>query len=220
MSLFKGKAKAPKEKSVSSPKDIGIAFNIQNKNKKKMSKGGSVELSAKDEMRPSLESSFADKGSISRNSGSKPQEKSFTDEGQASIDLIPTPEELKMLSDRRMKMSEGGWIEGDPTIDDAYSERSQNMVSGKSLMHSPEESWDDGEDTADNASVAQNIRNRKKFADGGMVDLDENAEEGSNYADELNEDALKKENYSEKSGLDDLDYDTSKSVGEIGRAHV
>ena len=44
----------------------------------------------------------------------------------------------------------------------------------------------------------------KKMADGGMVDLDENAEESPNDLDQMNEEALKKENYSEENGLSAL----------------
>lgn len=212
MSLFKRKPKSPEDST--SPKDLSVAYGIQSKNKKKMAKGGPVEISAKTEPLPSLQAAYGDKNSLSRNSGSKPQEKNFVDEKRSSIDLIPTPEELQMLSMRRTKMAEGGWIEGDPTIDDAFSDRSQNMISGKSTKHSPEDPWADGEDTADNASVAQNIRNRKKFADGGMVDIKQNAVEGENEADEFNMDAAGKENYSEASGLDELDYDTDKSIGD------
>lgn len=54
-------------------------------------------------------------------------------------------------------------------------------------------------------SVASAIMRRKRmYAEGGMVDLKANAEEGANEADELNYEALGKENYSEGSGLEDL----------------
>lgn len=53
-------------------------------------------------------------------------------------------------------------------------------------------------------SIAGAIMSRKKMADGGMVDLEANAEEDGNEADELNMEALGKENYSEESGLVDL----------------
>lgn len=46
------------------------------------------------------------------------------------------------------------------------------------------------------SSIADAIlRKRKKMADGGMVDLDSNSEESANVADELNMDALGKEQY-------------------------
>lgn len=47
------------------------------------------------------------------------------------------------------------------------------------------------------SSIADAIlaKKRKKMADGGMVDLEANSEEGANMADEQNEDALLKEQY-------------------------
>lgn len=63
--------------------------------------------------------------------------------------------------------------------------------------------------------VAEAIMRKKMMAEGGEVDLAENAEEHDNETDDLNLDALGKENYSESAGLDDLDYDTSVSKGDM-----
>lgn len=67
-----------------------------------------------------------------------------------------------------------------------------------------------GEISHDEMDHAQSIseiimRRRQKMAQGGEVDLADNAEESGNVADELNMDALGKENYSESAGLDALD---------------
>lgn len=62
-------------------------------------------------------------------------------------------------------------------------------------------------------SIAEAIRMKKMYADGGMVDLSENADEEPNHEDDLSFNALRKENYSETPGLEELDYDTSRSVG-------
>jgi hypothetical protein len=50
--------------------------------------------------------------------------------------------------------------------------------------------------------------------DSSQVDLRRNAEEDQNQEDQASFHALEKENYNESSGLDDLDYDTSRSVGD------
>lgn len=57
------------------------------------------------------------------------------------------------------------------------------------------------------------MKKRKMMAEGGMVDVSENADEEYNHADQLGFNALRKENYSESEGLDDLDYD-SESKGD------
>lgn len=63
-------------------------------------------------------------------------------------------------------------------------------------------------------SVANHIMKKKMMAKGGEVDLSMNADESPNMGDQYNEEALKKENYSETPGLDQLDYDISKSIGD------
>lgn len=62
-------------------------------------------------------------------------------------------------------------------------------------------------------SIAEAIRMKQKYADGGEVDLSRNADEDFNNEDDLSWNALRKENYSESPALDDLDYDTDKSIG-------
>lgn len=66
-------------------------------------------------------------------------------------------------------------------------------------------------------SIAATIMARKKYANGGEVDLAQNAEEHDNEADDLNYDALRKENYSESDGLEDLTspMDSNEHADEI-----
>lgn len=61
---------------------------------------------------------------------------------------------------------------------------------------------------------------RKRYAEGGQVDLASNAEESSNTEDDLSFEALKKENYSESAGLDDLDQplDSNEKGDELSDA--
>lgn len=52
---------------------------------------------------------------------------------------------------------------------------------------------------------------KRKYADGGQVDLAANAEEGPSDLDDINEDAAMKENYSESAGLDELTQPTDSN---------
>jgi len=130
-------------------------------------------------------------------------------------------QENSMLSDKEV------------TVDDEHDERNMEVMRHKMPGHDHEPtanedrmtSADDAEDDRDmsmlrrmasrgeagNPSLAQAIM--KKYAEGGEVDLSENADESPNMEDEYNFDALRKENYQESPALDDLDYDTSKSEG-------
>jgi hypothetical protein len=64
-------------------------------------------------------------------------------------------------------------------------------------------------------TVAEHIMSkRKKFADGGMVDLDENAEESPNNEDDMSFEALKKENYDEESMTDLEEPEDSNEKGD------
>lgn len=80
----------------------------------------------------------------------------------------------------------------------------------------------DEEMTAEKAASlsAAVMAKRKKYAQGGQVDIDENAEESANIADELNEDALLKENYSEDAGLALMDSpeDSNRHAVEMDNA--
>lgn len=53
------------------------------------------------------------------------------------------------------------------------------------------------------ASLASAIMAKRRMAEGGMVDLDINAEEQPNNEDDMSFNALKKENYSEQNALDE-----------------
>lgn len=74
----------------------------------------------------------------------------------------------------------------------------------------PKAMADGGRITADSTDadaldmVSAIMQKRKMMAEGGSVDLSENADEEYNHADEDNFEALKKENYSESDGLTDL----------------
>lgn len=184
-------------------KDLSIAFGIQQKSKKKkmMADGGPV--SAKSESRPSTQEMDNDKKMASDSKRIGAQGTDFVDESRPSIDFKPTKEELEMLRTRRIKMAEGGWVDGyDRSADDQDMERDMDMVDGLT-SHKQEISANDEDERP--ASIVSAIMSRRKFADGGMVDLNENAKEDKNNEDDDSYEALRKENYSEESGLNELD---------------
>lgn len=88
-------------------------------------------------------------------------------------------------------------------------------------------SIEDEEDMMDDASIAAACMARRKYARGGEIlsedsmesddsdeaDLSRNADEDANMEDKASFDALRKENYSESEGLEELDYDP-KNIGD------
>jgi hypothetical protein len=112
------------------------------------------------------------------------------EERMESINTAVTPEEMAMIHAHRERMAAGGAV----------------GVGFEKEMKA---------DIDHPSSIAEAIMaKRKKMAEGGEVDLEDNAEEGRNEEDQLSYEALKKENYSEESALEDLDYDTDKSMGD------
>lgn len=79
-----------------------------------------------------------------------------------------------------------------------------------------EDQPDDAPMDDEGAEIASILSKRYKFADGGEVDLSRNADEDPNEEDQMSFEALKKENYSESEGLDDLDQpEDSNTMGDI-----
>jgi hypothetical protein len=98
----------------------------------------------------------------------------------------------------------------------AYSVQRKNRASGRPVGSSLRS--DDSEEHYSSIADAILAKKRKAsaMADGGMVDLDENAMEGPDAMDELN--VLGKENYSEDSMLDEpKPMDRKDIVGSIRR---
>jgi hypothetical protein len=72
-------------------------------------------------------------------------------------------------------------------------------------------------DKEEPASIAEAImQKRKKYADGGQVDLSRNADEDRNEEDQMSFNALKKENYSESDGLNAIDRASKMDSGQHG----
>lgn len=202
-------------------KNLAISYSIQKRNKKKMAKGGPV--SAQDEKMSSIDSesvSQPQKGHEMHSqaggdwtnspanhmaSGSKP---SMEKEG-APNDLRDEAHETSLgaLTSEEMNMIRNHRSKGDGM-----------MVDGQEMDHFADGGMIEHEEHNHPMSVAKGIMRRNKvkmMANGGLVDSDHsddsmadlsrNADEDKNMLDDLNYDALRKENYSEQDGLDELD---------------
>lgn len=128
----------------------------------------------------------------------------FKDEGMDGIDSDQSTHGKSMLDGHStMGRKEKSWTEdGHTTIDDAGTDRDRQMIEGKSTRHSDEKRAASGRPDADDESegldmVGKIMGKRKKYAEGGMVDLDDNSMEHANGYYKRNEDAALKENYDE-----------------------
>lgn len=84
------------------------------------------------------------------------------------------------------KYAEGGYIKNDPM--EMHQERMKDLYKDRAADEMPFDGHMDERDIVDAIRMK-----RKMMADGGMVDLDENAEEHPNYFYHLNEDTALKE---------------------------
>lgn len=111
---------------------------------------------------------------------------------------------------KKMKMAKGGPVSAKTEDRPMPGEQHEDSTRAPSFKDADEHY----------ASIADAIlaksRKAKMMAEGGQVDLSENAEEMPNNEDDLSFEALKKENYSESEGLDALD--SPKDSNEKGRA--
>lgn len=169
--LKQGKSKKSLDENMSTEMDAGkpkkqalaIAYSVQRKNKRKMSRGGEVRAAT---VRPDTETAADER-----------EERMLEDHA--------TRHEAEMRA-ASMRAS----------ADDAEDDRDEEMMAEGGMV--PPSSMD----------LADRIRERMKmrrFAEGGQVDLEENAEEHDNMEDDLSFDALRKENYSESDALDNMD---------------
>lgn len=94
-----------------------------------------------------------------------------------------------------------GSPEGLESDDDMKSPARSKFMAGKMMADGGE--VDDEEEMEHDASIAGAIMRKRKYAEGGEVDLDMNAEEEPNHEDDDSYEALQKENYSEEAGLDE-----------------
>jgi hypothetical protein len=108
------------------------------------------------------------------------------------------------------------------------AQKEQDEQLSKEGMYAEGGEVEDERELEDAASAVASIMARRRLARGGeilseddiesdpdadQVDLADNAEESQNQADQLSYDALRKEIYDESSALEDLTYNTDRSVG-------
>lgn len=102
----------------------------------------------------------------------------------------------------KKKMYEGGVV----SQERAEEDMEPAVPMRKSERMGPPEDEYMSDHFSEGGSVADEIMRKKKmYAEGGEVDLSENAEEEPNNEDDMSYEALKKENYSESDGLEALD---------------
>lgn len=101
---------------------------------------------------------------------------------------------LRDEMDEETPMAKGGEVREQAGIDEVKPDKGF----GKIIIMKAEGGMvkEDEMDTADSSSIASAIMKRRKMAEGGQVEIEQNAEEMPNQMDELNEAALK-ENYDE-----------------------
>ncbi len=198
MPLFKGSSKKTISKNIETEMDSGkpkkqsiaIAYNMAKRSK--MARGGSIgrEHIHDDACMAEGGSCYA-KGGLIDSLGSKEA---------PTMKLPPTPKGEGAFSDRDLSrkkresgLMESAYVTDDPDheLDDEFLEKDADKSGRSPDMSEPHD-------------MISKIMHRRKMAEGGKVDLSENADEEYNHADEDNMGALKKENYSESDGLDDL----------------
>lgn len=152
-----------------------------------------------DEMSPAESEFMAGKVPMLADGGDVDEDDSITEDpeyGEASmVHHKPEPEEGG-------KYAEGGSIhhemdeQPEPEEDDEhYSSITASIMARRAKMH----------EAIDSGSHDEDMAEADMMAEGGEVDLSENADESPNNEDQMSFDALKKESYSETPGLNALD---------------
>ena len=95
-----------------------------------------------------------------------------------------------------------------PVADDAKTDRDEDML--RAYARGGRIAMEDEMSKEKHASVAAAIMAKKKFADGGEVDLQENADEDLNKEDQLSYEAARKKTYYDDSQLDEQPLDSNE----------
>lgn len=215
--------------SASTPEDMAML------NKRKMmASGGPVDLSAANESRPMPDGTYASTAEERRNSMRKKLEKpDWTDntwDEQAGRSQSRAPGEAAQSNFHTDKMTTVDDASTDTNMDmemedatdrDAVNRHHSEDISDALLMAdggnvSLEQSTMDDTDSIADAIIAKlrEAKLIKSYADGGMVDLEDNARESNNVEDQLSYNALRKENYSESAALDTEQPEDSNETGD------
>lgn len=193
-------------KSNPSPKDraqnLAIAYSVQRKNKKAF--GGKID----EHMVEKHESEHADDAK----SEPRPTGKAFGGElYEKHAELSKDFDELLAKHDHNAVMEymagrfmAHGGMPYEGSMDEDFPE-----IEADEMMH------EDSEDEMLPDSIADAVMaKRKKYADGGMVDLEKNSEEDKNNEDDLSYEAILKEQY-DLSQLDEQPHDSNEHGDEL-----
>lgn len=214
MPLIKGSGKKAFSENVKKEMDAGkpqkqslaIAFATKRRAAKKMAKGGDITANEErmtnvDEAKDSLDEAMMKQHEMSQD------ELDARKERMSGIDAARDEREMRM-----MKYARGGEIdlrdEKMSSIDDAMDDRELEMTDSKPLRHA-------GELTANEETIADILRSRKKYAEGGRVDIQENGDEDLNNEDQLSYEAARKKTYYDDSQLDDQPMDSNEHSDDI-----
>lgn len=186
MSIIKKSKKAPAEMGKPSTPSLSIALGSQKHAKKKMALGGAVESPMHSKGYQGTPATPAKKPDNSR----RPQDAYMGEKWGGSPELSDAsntsmrPPMEQYMGD---KWAEGGMIKDQAPAQMAawhqqQADKYKMMASGGMVDDKP-------------ASIAEAILRKRKFADGGMVDLEANSEEHPNGYYPLNEEAAGEEQY-------------------------
>jgi hypothetical protein len=115
-----------------------------------------------------------------------------------------TPMKGKIIHEDDLMMAEGGMIDLDEQEDEKHASIAAAIMAKKRREMQSSDSDED---------------RMVMMAEGGQVDLSRNADEDPNEEDQMSFEALKKENYSESAGLDQLDSPMDSSEHGDEREH-
>lgn len=163
-----------------------------------------------------IDDTWSSQASESKSKASSDIELSAQNGSMDGIDDAVTPEEMDMI--RRHRMAKGGMAkqhanessESSPlsphkemSLEDIAQRMNELERKRDMLAHG---GMPKDEDRESSDMIQRLIDKRQKYAEGGEVaDVSRNADEDHNFEDQVSFDALRKENYSESEGLNQLD---------------
>lgn len=189
----------------------------------RMAQGGMVP-NFKDEGMASIDSDQDQHGSEMLDShptmGRK--EKDWTADGHTTIDDANDDRDEHMISGNRPGRSQvPRAATSRPSADDSRTDRDEDMLNQKPPRAGGwSGSLDEDEAEKDDYNtdfdlVSHIMKKRKKFAEGGMVDLQKNANEEKNNEDDLSYDAIRKDTYYDNDQLSKQPMDSNEHGDEL-----
>lgn len=197
MPLIQGKSNKSLKKNVETEMDSGkpqkqslaIAFSVQRKNKKKKyAKGG--EVTAPEEKEATADNSTDEREFEMGKAKAGAQEQDLRDESKPDADKSKDKRELDMTDDHAKSHGQEVDLRDEKytTIDDASDEQEKKMLDSHPTRHAQELTANDEDEKP--SSIVEAIIHKRRMAEGGMVDIEENAEDAPNGLEALNERAV------------------------------